>query len=82
MLINKKNVTEIIFAVILLTILASCTGCAGALLGIKSYETKESRTEFITGADFSFGLNGVDTVTNQRGIEPSSKPLFKKAVTN
>lgn len=49
------------------------TGCAGPmLLGIKSYESGDTKINFLTGADFSFGINGVDTVNNQRGVQPNS----------
>lgn len=54
-----------------LGVMFCCTGCASMLLGLKSYETKESRTEFITGYDFGIGVNGVDTVKNERGIKPN-----------
>lgn len=48
------------------------TGCAGPLLlGVKKYTGSDgSVTEFITGADFTIGANGLDSVSNNRGIEP------------
>lgn len=46
-------------------------GCA-PLLGLKSYQSGDTRIEFITGADFSVGVNGVDTVENNRGIAPGT----------
>jgi hypothetical protein len=52
---------------------AALTGCLGpAVLGLKSYTGSDgSRMDFITGADFNIGANGVDRVENQRGIQPS-----------
>lgn len=45
------------------------SGCAlPALLGVKSYASGDTRVEFITGVDFGFGMNGIDTVNNNRGI--------------
>jgi len=62
-------------ACILAAIIGALTGCViPALTGIKSYETKESRTEFITGLDLGFSFNGIDSVNNQRAISPS-KPF-------
>ncbi len=58
-------------ALVLLSL--GCSGCASMLLGIKSYETKESRTEFITGYDFGVGINGIDTVKNERGIKANGQ---------
>lgn len=64
--------------VIAVAVAVTVSGCAAPLLlGVKSYETKNSRTEFITGADFTFGLNGTDTVDNKRGIKPTSTGMFK-----
>ena len=52
------------------------SGCvAPALLGIKSYETAESRTEFITGADFGISFSGTDTLDNRKGINPKNAGL-------
>ncbi len=46
-------------------------GCIPLVTGIKKHTHSDgSVTEFITGADITFGANGVDSVTNERGIEP------------
>jgi len=46
-------------------------GCAvPLLLGVKSYKSGDTEVQFITGADFTIGANGVDTVDNARGIKP------------
>lgn len=49
------------------------TGCViPALTGIKEIESDKEKTtyRFMTGADFSIGLNGIDRVDNKRGIAP------------
>ena len=70
--------TAIIIAVVAFNFLA--TGCAGPLLlGIKEYRGSDgSVTKFITGADFTIGANGTDTVSNHRGIEPDSVPAVRR----
>jgi len=74
-----KIVTTLLVSIV--TILLFCTtGCA-PLLGIKSYETNESRTEFITGYDFGLSAKGVDTVENNRGIRPEHNN-FRKVAKN
>ena len=40
------------------------------LLGVKEYPTENGSIKFITGADFTIGANGTDTVDNRRGISP------------
>lgn len=56
--------------VIVVTILAwLLSGCA-AILGVKSYQSGDTKIDFITGYDFGLGANGVDTVVNNRGIKP------------
>lgn len=60
----------LIGAVLWAVIISSLTGCASALLGVKSYQSGDTRIDFITGADFSFGANGIDSVDNNRGISP------------
>ena len=45
------------------------SGCA-ALIGLKSYQSGDTKIDFITGYDFGLGANGVDTVANNRGIKP------------
>lgn len=61
-----------VLAVAVLLIGASMIqGCAvPALLGVKSYQSGDTKIEFITGVDFGFGMNGVDQVQNSRGIAP------------
>lgn len=51
---------------------AAVSGCFGPLiLGVKKHTHSDgSITEFITGADFTIGANGTDSVSNFRGIEP------------
>jgi hypothetical protein len=45
------------------------SGCAiPALLGVKSYQSGDTKIDFITGMDVGFGMNGIDTVNNNRGI--------------
>lgn len=53
-------------------ILLSCQSClAPALLGVKSIKTAGgTEVNFITGADFTVGANGIDTVRDSRGIAP------------
>jgi len=52
----------------------AASGCAGPLLaGVKSYQSGDTRIEFITGADFTVGANGVDSVNNNRGIRPRNQ---------
>jgi len=56
-----------------LIILASTivSGCAVPLLtGVKTYQSGDTRIEFITGADFRLGANGIDSVRDTRGIDP------------
>jgi len=55
-------------------LLLATSGCAGPLLlGLKSYQSGDTRIEFITGADFTVGANGVDSVNNNRGIRPRNQ---------
>ena len=54
-----------------LTVVCVCllSGCAvPALLGVKSYQSGDTKIDFITGMDFGIGMNGIDTVNNNRGI--------------
>lgn len=47
------------------------SGCAvPLLLGVKEYKDGDMHVKFITGADFTVGANGTDTVDNRRGISP------------
>ncbi len=51
--------------------LALLSGCIPLVTGIKKHTHSDgSVTEFITGADFTIGANGLDSVNNNRGIEP------------
>lgn len=53
-------------------LVVSCTsGCVPALLGVKRIQSGDTTVEFITGADVTVGANGVDSVNNNRGIDPS-----------
>lgn len=55
-------------AIIGVAVIAS--GCAAPLLlGVKSYQSGDTRIDFITGADFTVGANGIDSVRDTRGIE-------------
>lgn len=49
--------------------------CAEALTGcVKHIETSGgTKIDFVTGADFHIGLNGIDTVKDSRGIQPKTK---------
>lgn len=58
---------------ILCLTLLSLSSCAfPLLLGVKSYQSGETRIDFITGADLTVGANGVDTINNNRGIVPGN----------
>lgn len=60
---------RVIFAVCSVVVVSALSGCAvPAILGVKSYQSGDTKIEFITGVDFGFGMNGVDTVNNNRGI--------------
>lgn len=74
---DKEKANEFGFAFALavfggIMILLSCQSClAPALLGVKSIKTAGgTKIDFITGADFTVGANGVDTVRDSRGIMP------------
>ena len=44
------------------------TGC------VKHIETSGgTKIDFVTGADFHIGLNGIDTVKDSRGIQPKQQ---------
>jgi hypothetical protein len=59
---------------ILAVIMSVLSGCAvPALLGVKSYQSGDTKIDFITGVDFGFGMNGIDTVKNNRGINPEQE---------
>lgn len=65
----------------LIIVAINVAGCAiPALLGVKDRVTieradgsTETRTSFITGADFNFGLSGTDTLNNNKGIKPNGQ---------
>jgi len=63
-------VTKLITLLVMTIIAIGCSACAAPLLlGVKSYESGDTRIEFITGADFTVGANGIDNVSNNRGIK-------------
>lgn len=47
------------------------TGC-GALTGMKKVDAWGFKAEFVTGADFHVGANGIDRVQDRRGIQPDN----------
>jgi hypothetical protein len=57
---------KIILTVISVSFLSGCA--VPALLGVKSYQSGDTRIDFITGMDVGIGMNGIDTVNNNRGI--------------
>jgi hypothetical protein len=60
---------KVLAVVVLLAVSSMVQGCAvPALLGVKSYQSGDTRIDFITGVDLGIGMNGVDTVNNSRGI--------------
>lgn len=59
-------------------VVASCSGCVPAVLGIKKIVSGDTTVEFITGADVTVGMNGVDTVDNTRGIAPEGGIVSKR----
>jgi hypothetical protein len=63
-------VMVIVFAVLAFGFL-SAQGCVPLITGLKQYkEADGSEWNFITGADITFGANGLDSVDNNRGINP------------
>lgn len=74
---ERQNDTDckigaIIGGLVMAAIVASCSGCiVPAVLGVKTYQSGDTKVEFITGVDFGFGMNGVDAVHNERGISRS-----------
>lgn len=59
----------VVLAVVVAIMLSGCA--IPALLGVKSYQSGDTRIEFITGVDVGLGMNGIDAVNNTRGITPS-----------
>lgn len=57
---------KIILTGIVVSLLSGCA--VPAILGVKSYQSGDTKIDFITGMDFGFGMNGIDTVNNNRGI--------------
>ena len=49
---------------------AALTGC-GMLLGVKSYQSGDTRIEFVTGFNTEVSAAGTDTLDNNRAIRPS-----------
>jgi uncharacterized protein YceK len=47
------------------------SGCA-SIIGIKEYQSGDTRISFVTGYDVGAAFNGVDTVDNNRGIKPGA----------
>lgn len=66
----KKGTTDMKLFLMLFLII-SLEACAfPLLLGVKSYQSGDTKIDFITGGDFTMGANGVDTINNTRGIAP------------
>jgi hypothetical protein len=60
----------VVFAVLIFGFLGS-QGCVPLITGLKQYKGSDgSEMNFITGADITFGANGLDSVDNNRGIAP------------
>jgi len=60
----------VLWALVLLLMVFS-SGCAAPLLlGVKTYQSGDTRIDFITGADFNIGANGIDSDDDRRGIAP------------
>jgi hypothetical protein len=57
------------FASLLLVYLSGC----GQILGVREIDAWGLKMQFTEGLDFGFGVNGVDNVNNQRGINPLPK---------
>lgn len=71
---GETKAVGIVVVALLAFACASLQGCAvPALLGVKSYQSGDTKIDFITGVDFGFGMNGVDTVNNNRGIATEQK---------
>lgn len=49
-------------------ILSSCA----SIIGIKEYQSGDTKISFVTGYDVGAAFNGVDTVDNNRGIKPGA----------
>lgn len=58
--------------VVLVVCILSMAGCfAPAILGVKSYQSGDTKIDFITGVDFGLGMNGIDHVDDNRSIAPT-----------
>ena len=56
---------------VILMFLLFLQGCIPLVTGLKQYKGSDgSEMNFITGADITFGANGLDSVDNNRGIAP------------
>lgn len=78
---DVKTIKTMVHVIVLAMIGVYLSGCAiPLLLGVKERQTieksdgsTETRTSFITGADFNFGLSGTDTLNNNKGIKPNGQ---------
>lgn len=71
---NETRAVGLVIALVFGLVCAATQGCAvPALLGVKSYQSGDTKIEFITGVDFGIGMNGIDQVQNSRGIAPVSE---------
>lgn len=62
---------SIVGGLICIVLFSSCA--VPAILGVKSIKTAGgTEVNFITGADFRIGANGIDQVQEKRGIEPTN----------
>ena len=67
---TMENILMIVSLACLMLSVIALTGCVPAILGVKRYQSGTTTVDFITGADFSVGANGIDSVNNNRGIKP------------
>lgn len=71
---GETKAVGLIVVALLAIACSALQGCAvPALLGVKSYQSGDTKIDFITGVDFGFGMNGIDTVNNNRGIANEQK---------
>lgn len=71
-------VKKLLFAIFIILVACYFNACVPMVLGIKDIESGDTTIHFITGGDVSASLNGVDTVDNNRGINPDAKALKGK----
>lgn len=75
-----QHLLKINAVVVSMTALILTLFLQGCLLGVKEITTSGgTQVKFVTGTDFHFGLNGVDTVDHKRGIAPDNRPRTIKA---